>query len=216
MKKFLCAVAGTLLLSMILCGCVATKKAPSVSLSETIFVPLDLPAEQLAENNIVSGGDFTEGLPTISGEETIVKQNAECGLFDPEDDGNYVLKCDTDGEWAYLQLGKYTFEAGHTYFLGYRINVTRYESGRCGVQTFRNTYQNGVTDGWVTKTAISTRGEEDSNFNCYVGTMNDPVLTCYIDDLVIIDMSELFDVIPTEEQMLALYEEYVALAHAGD
>lgn len=212
MRKLISAILSVLLLAL-LCGCAAEKEAPSVSVSEVYSAKLNVSAEALSDNNLVSGGDFSEGLPSIGGTETVVNKSAEWGLFDPEDEGNYVLKCDTTSDWEYIQLGKHQFEVGHTYIVGYRINVERYEQGLCGVQTIKNTYQEGVTNGWVCKTVLCTVKDADRTFNTFVGSMEDPSLTCYIDDLVIVDLSELTEMIPTEEQVQALYEEYIALIH---
>jgi len=101
-------------------------------------------------------------------------------------------------------------ESGN-YFVASKIYCVRYEKGMLGIRIDNVTVGvSRATYDFVTQADIVYA---DSEEKIYIGSFSSAELDGYIDDPVVVDMS-VFTVLPTLEQMTALYENYVKLERA--
>lgn len=98
-----------------------------------------------------------------------------------------------------------------------RVNCKRYVTGQAGIALINVAQQNlsvsNVTDGFVTvsgkrKLIASTEVADTYRLQVVTGAFSTANLDCYVDDVVLIDLS-MFTVEPSIERLDAMYEEYI-------
>lgn len=168
--------------------------------------------------NTVSGGDFENGVPagwTVNaGSPEITTEDCVSASHSLE----FAGTSSTQYRLASSTLDQWSMEAGKSYYDAMKIKCTRYVQGGLGATSFNvfsGIYVNAVTDGWVTKSAVTTPSSAVTNNSGYIGSYSSANLDGYIDDIVHICMSDLFTDVPTKYEMDALYEEYCTLRNGG-
>lgn len=172
-------------------------------------------------NSIIQGGDFENGMPTIDGVAgELIKnpaiQNDVC------DTGSAAMKVEANGGTHYIKLPVHTYIGGHIHYNAFRARVDEYTQGRMGVQGVWACYAPTETTlgAWVRCSSYRGASSElnDKSYNSFIGCMSDangnlPVLTGYIDNSVVLDLTALFGAgnEPGKGQMDALYDLYIDL-----
>lgn len=105
---------------------------------------------------------------------------------------------------------------GKIYFTGFKCKVTRYVKGNIGVSvTAFNTGPTAVTDGWQSYTKYTnTTGTTAST--AYIGSRSSANLDGYVDDIVMINLTDMFTTVPSEADMITWYNAYCDLRKAGE
>lgn len=94
------------------------------------------------------------------------------------------------------------------YFVASKVYCTRYVRGKLGVCIGSNTIGvSSQTNGFVTSAGILTNYQMN---RIYIGSIHSANLDGYVDDPVVIRM-DIFSTRPTEAELTALYEQYLAL-----
>lgn len=176
-------------------------------------------AEIFETGNIILGGDFESGMPrNVNGEGTF-SANAPTIQSDVSAPGAHALKVDAKEQSMFIALPKYSFEAGHTYYVAYRARVDEYTQGALGVQTFKNSYAptECTADAWVRISAMQAK-TSTALLKTYIGCMKTsavdnktPILVGYIDNVTILDLTGIFGPgnEPGKGQMDELYDSYI-------
>lgn len=117
-------------------------------------------------------------------------------------------------------VAKWSKDSNKSYFTAFKGKCTRYVQGSLGVTT--NGYAGffepitSVTDGWITAHKYITDISGASALQGFIGSYTSANLDGYVDDIVIINMTDLFTTIPSEADILAWYNTYADLRKAGE
>lgn len=160
------------------------------------------------DNNIISSNidNYWVGTPTST--PPTVSHSVYCTP-------NGSLHCVSTGSGGNLintKMGVLT-QADKSYYLAYMIRVDSYSSGSVGVRIDGVWYGGSVstTGGqFVRKSAIVTKGTLPQPY-IYAGISTNGIAECYIDEIVFIPLSEIFDIVPSQNLMDSLYDNYIKL-----
>lgn len=167
--------------------------------------------------NKVQGFDFESGLPSgmsiNSGSPSITTEDAYSGTHSVKAFGTSSQQYKSVKTTGVADWSKY---ANKSYFAAFKAKITRYTKGAFGVST--SPFPSGptaVTNGWKTYHAYNTTSTGTTNNTSYIGSRSSANLDGYIDDIVLINMTDLFTTIPTSDAILAWYNTYCDLRKAG-
>lgn len=128
--------------------------------------------------------------------------------------GKYSIK--VFGSASHIRTEVAGVTEGQRLYCAGKVNCTRYEKGNCGIALINlsqlNLSLSKITNGFVT---VSGKREVIINPNSgvvkleiVVGSYSNANLDCYVDDVVMIDLS-MFETEPSVEQLNTMYDEYV-------
>lgn len=173
--------------------------------------------------NMFVGTDFENGLPTGW---TVNSGNPEITTEDYLTTGR-SLKAFGTFSAQYLVEGRGTYGpqaknvSGKTYYNAFVGKCTRYVTGYLGVsvlgaetgQNFASV--NGTTDGWTVISKIETAESNYTPLRIFFGSYTSANLDAYIDNIVRINLTDMFTAIPSKETMDELYEMYCNIRSGG-
>lgn len=160
------------------------------------------------ENGLPSGCSINSGSPSITGEDYYSFNHCVKAF------GSSSTQYKSGNTSGVADWNRYRDKK---YFSAFKAKCTRYTKGSLGVSGMRPTPPEitATTDGWVTSHAYDTGASGRSISSVYIGSYSSANLDGYIDDIVLIPMSDLFSVLPGEANMLAWYNDYCDLRKAG-
>ena len=168
--------------------------------------------------NMLVGTDFENGLPTGW---ILNAGNPEITTEDYSSVGHSLKAFGTRSAQYHAPGAQFAFEAGKSYYNAFRGKCNRYVGGSLGLTfTGSNTGPEfaditGVTDGWVISSRITTPELSASPNNAFIGSYSSANLDGYIDDIVHINLTDMFTTVPSKETMDELYETYCTLRNGG-
>lgn len=168
--------------------------------------------------NLLSGTDFENGIPTgwtvNAGSPEITTEDYVSASHSVKYAGTTSAQYGIDSSAA-AGFGR---TAGKTYFQACKMNCTRYVAGYLGFSNIVGDFVgsiSAVTDGWVTKYKYGAPSTSEEPSWGFVGSYGSANLDGYMDDLVNVCLSDLFETVPNSDTILALYEEYCTLRNGG-
>lgn len=165
--------------------------------------------EIFVDGNIVKWGDFennTSDLRVNAGTPTLTNE----AYVSPR----HSVKAFGSTSQQYVTTEGYALLKNHTRYIACKVRCDRYVKGTLGISGIGNIGASRVTKGFETFSATHTVGADNAKF--FVGSFNSADLDGYIDDLVIVDLNEVFgDDIPSKEEMDSIYEDYISIVALG-
>lgn len=167
--------------------------------------------------NQVQGFDWENGLPSgvsgNSGTPSITTDDCYSTSHCMKAYGTTSQQYKSTNVSGVVDWNKYS---GKVYFTGFKCKVTRYVKGNIGVSIAAfNTGPTAVTDGWQSYTNYTnTTGATASN--AYIGSRSSANLDGYVDDIVMINLTDMFTDVPSESDVTGWYETYCDLRKAGE
>ncbi len=169
--------------------------------------------------NQLQGFDFENGLPggctSNAGSPSLSTDDAYSGTHALKAFGSTSTQYKSVNTAGVADWNKY---ADKQYFSAFKAKCTRYTKGSLGLSISNSPFQDSVTavtDGWITKHRYTTTTAGKSASSAYIGSYASADLDGYIDDIVIINMTDLFTAIPAEADILGWYNDYCDLRKAG-
>lgn len=167
--------------------------------------------------NQIQGFDFENGLPegmTVNAGNPVISTD-DCYS------ASHALKLFGNSSQQYVSRNtnsvNWNKNNGKQYFIAYKGKCTRYVKGWLGIDgTMTCPNITSVTNGWVTSYKYNTNISGQSIGSIYLGSGNSADLDGYIDDIVLIPMTDIFTILPTEADMLQYYNTYCDLRKAGE
>lgn len=192
---------------------VITAKASNVSIDSLAYKSLTY-RDIFMTGNQFSECDFEGELPSYL---TATAGNPE---ITDEDycSSSHSIKCFGTASQQYTVKKDITVSAGTTFFSAMKVKCTRFSKGKLGGQIgdlFSGMTIAKVTDGWETLSYYRTASSDNNVTNGFLGSMNSANLDGYIDDVVLINVDEVFGEVVSKGKILELYEKYIELRKAG-
>ena len=128
----------------------------------------------------------------------------------------YALKISSEKSCNILSSSNSTVVGikDHTYLAAVNVNITNYTAGKLGVACGANADfcgADGVTNGFQTYARkLTPTATSSGTVVLYTGSLNFANLTGFVNNPVLVD-TNMFNVIPSDEEWLALYEEFNAI-----
>lgn len=162
----------------------------------------------------IHGFDFENGLPSgvtvNAGTPSISTDDAYGGTHSVKAFGTSSQQYRTVNTTDAADWNKYQ---GKQYFAACKVKCTRYVKGWLGVDIASELKKQAVTNGW--ETLHSYFGGGQSIGQTYFGSGGAANLDGYVDDIVYVQITDLFTTVPGEFDMLQWYNEYCDLKKAG-
>ena len=192
---------------------VITAKASNVSIDSLAYKSLTY-RDIFMTGNQFSELDFENGLPSYL---TATAGNPE---ITDEDycSSSHSIKCFGTASQQYTVKKDITVSAGTTFFSAMKVKCTRFSKGKLGAQIgdlFSGMTIAKVTDGWETLSYYRKASSDNNVTSGFLGSMNSANLDGYVDDVVFINIDEVFGEAVPEATIKELYETYIELRKAG-
>ena len=162
------------------------------------------------ESGVPSGCTVYAGSPEISSEDAY--------------GGSYSLKAFGSSSAQYRStntenVSDWNKYSGVQYFTAFKAKCTRYTAGNLGISVNNGglmpTGLNSISDGWVTCHKYITGTGGATNGYGYIGSYSSANLDGYLDDIVIIPMTNIFTNVPSESDILSWYNQFCDLLKGG-
>lgn len=168
--------------------------------------------------NQVQGFDFENGLPSgvavNAGSPTVSTDDCYSASHSIKCFGSSSQQLKSSNVSGVVDWNRYS---GKQYFIAYKGKCTRYVKGWLGINnTMTCPNITSVTNGWETKYKYNTTTSGQSYTSIFMGSGSSADLDGYIDDIVVIPMTDIFTILPTESDMLQFYNDYCDLRKAGE
>lgn len=164
--------------------------------------------EIFKDGNVVEWGDFESdiltwfnvwsGTPEISTEACVSKSHS--------------VKAFGNISQQYVIINGIDFTSGHKYYIAMKSRCDRHVKGAIGINfgNYGTIGATSTTDGFETFSKIVSGGF--SAEKCWIGSISSADLDGYIDDVMIVDLTALFESdIPTKEELDNAYDAYLSI-----
>ena len=191
---------------------VITAKASNVSIDSLAYKSLTY-RDIFMTGNQFAELDFENGLPSY------LNINAGTPAITDEDacSGTHSIKCFGTASQQFNVQKTVTVNAGTTFFAALKAKCTRWVKGSYGMQfgdLFSGVTKNTVTEDWITLSYYKKASNDNTVANGFLGSIKAD-LDAYIDDVVFINVDEVFGEVVPEATIKELYETYIELRKAG-
>ena len=182
------------------------KSYRDIFMTGNMFVDTDF------ENGLPAGWTVNSGNPEITTEDYLTTGRSLKAFGTTS--AQYIVASDTLGKQAENVSGK-------TYYNAFVGKCIRYVKGNLGVSVYNAaTGQNfatvnGITDGWAVLSKIETAESNYSPYRFFIGSYTSADLDAYIDNIVRINLTDMFTTVPSKETMDELYEMYCNIRSGG-
>lgn len=170
--------------------------------------------EIFKNGNMISWGDFegntdllsiNSGTPEISTDACVSKSHS--------------LKAFGNVSQQYKAPNNINLTNGHSFYVALKARCDRYVKGSLGINSnsFNTIGATSTTEGFETFSTLISSSPGASNINIFVGSITSADLDGYIDDIVIVDLTEVFESdIPTKEELDEIYNTYISIITSND
>lgn len=188
--------------------------------AESIYYDGHSLADIFNTSNIIEGGSFENGIPSIGGVQGTLSTYGQIAEG-VSDTGNHSLQGELDGGTAFVTLQEYQYTSGNQYYVACRYRIDEYTQGSVGMQGAYAIYApTDLTHGeWKTISRLATNTTGNA-VKTYIGffkvSSQDglmPIMNAYIDNATILDLTTIFGAgkEPSRIAMDALFELYIQL-----